>query len=118
MNKIASAMMLLAAVAGGAVHAKLPTPSEEAKAAAAAAKDKAAWADKLSAFQLCLVQDKIAGNYFKEKPTAPKPTVAIPACTNPGPYVAQVAAASQVGVADSKPVPAAGKPEPAGPVKK
>lgn len=35
---------------------------------------------------------------------------AIPACKDPGPYVAAVADATKVGVADSLPVPAAGKP--------
>jgi hypothetical protein len=33
----------------------------------------------------------------------------MPACVDPGPYVAQVAATKEVGVADSKPVPEAGK---------
>lgn len=116
MDKIISALILLAAAT--AVQAKLPTLSEEAKAAAAAAKEKAAWTDKVSAYQLCQAQDKVAGYYFKQKPDAPKPATAIPPCTNPGPYVAQVAAGNNVGVADSKPVPAAGKPEPGAAPKK
>ena len=41
--------------------------------------------------------------------SAPAPVAAIPACTDPGAYVA-AAAAAKVGVADSLPVPAAGKP--------
>ena len=105
MNKLPLlALCLLAASA----QAKFPPPSEEAKAAAAAAKDKTAWSDKVSAYKLCLAQDRIAAAYLKAK-GAKKPDVAVPACADPGPYVA-MAAAAQVGVADSKPVPAAGKP--------
>ena len=40
---------------------------------------------------------------------APVAPAAIPACQDPGPYAA-AAAAAKVGVADSLPVPAAGKP--------
>lgn len=111
MNKALCAALALAGLAAlaQAAQAKLPAPSEEAKAAAAAAKDKTAWSDKVSAYKLCLVQDKVAAAYFRNKgAAAPKPTVAVPACTDPGPYVAQVAATQQVGVADSKPVPEAG----------
>lgn len=116
MYKMTSTLLLLAMAA--TAQAKLPALSEEAKAAAAAAKEKTAWSDKVAAYQLCLSQDKVAGYYFKHKPDAPKPSAAIPACTNPGPYVAQVVAAKEVGVADSKPVPAAGKPDPGAAPKK
>lgn len=90
--------------------AKLPAQTEEAKAAAAAAKDKAAWSTKVSAYQLCMAQDKVAAHYFKTKNTGGKPSVEMPACTDPGPYVAAAQATATVGVADSKPVPAAGAP--------
>jgi hypothetical protein len=107
MKKLTFAMMILAM--SGAALAKLPAPSDEAKAAADAAKDKAAWSDKVAAYQLCQSQDKVAAHYFKTKKSGGKPSVETPACANPGPYVAAQAAA-KVGVADSKPVPAAGKP--------
>jgi hypothetical protein len=147
MNKLVITLggLMLAGMAG----AKLPTPTEEAQAAATEAKNKAAWADKVAAYQLCRAQDKVAAHYQKTKgsevktaaatttapatpaavpgaaattaaapapATAPAtassaaaPAPAIPPCQDPGPYVAAQAAA-KVGVADSLPVPAAGKP--------
>ncbi len=105
MTKPAFTLALLAACAA---HAKLPAPTEEQKAAAAAAKDKQAWTDKVAAYKLCLAQDRVAAYYFKSKGGASKPSAAMPACADPGPYIAQVAAIKDVGVADAKPVPAAG----------
>lgn len=98
----------------GTVAAKLPPLSDEAKAAAAAAKDKAAYSDKVAAYKLCQSQNKTASHYFKTKNAQGKPAVETPACTDPGPFVAAQTAAATVGVADAKPVPAAGKaPTPA-----
>jgi hypothetical protein len=115
MNKALGAALALAGLSAlaPAAQAKLPTPTEEQKAAAAAAKDKLAWTDKVSAYKLCLAQDRVASYYFKHKgAAAPKPTVTVPACQDPGPYSAQVAAAHEVGLADSKPVPEAGAKQP------
>ena len=108
MRKSAFTLALLAACAA---QAKLPAPTEEQKAAAAAAKDKQAWTDKVAAYKLCLAQDRVAAYYFKTKGSGGKPSTApapLPACADPGPYVDQVAATKDVGVADAKPVPAAG----------
>jgi len=107
MNKLLLGLITFAI--SGAAWAKLPPPTEEAKAAAAAAKDKAAWSDKVSAYQLCMAQDRVAAHYQKTK-GGKKVDASVPPCMNPGPYVAATAATGQVGVADSKPVPAAGKP--------
>lgn len=93
----------------GLALAKLPPPSPEAQAAAAAAKHKTAWADKVAAYKLCLSQEKTAQHYFKTKNPQGKPSADLPACTDPGPYVAEQAASNKVGEADAKPVPAAGK---------
>jgi hypothetical protein len=87
--------------------AKLPAPSDEEKAKMAEVKNKSAWSDKVAAYQLCQAQDRIAAQYLKEK-HAPKPTVAVPPCQNPGTYVALQANTTAVGVADSKPVPEVG----------
>lgn len=114
MNKILFGLITLAL--GGAAFAKLPPPSEEAKAAAAAAKDKAAWSDKVAAYKLCQAQDRVAAHYQKTKGVK-KVDAGVPPCTDPGPYVAAAAATAQVGVADAKPVPAAGK-QPTPPAKK
>jgi hypothetical protein len=108
MKKMTVALIALAT--SGVAFAKLPALSEEAQAAAAAAKDKTAWSDKVAAYQLCVSQDKVAQHYFKTKKPGGKSSAEVPACTNPGPYVAAQATTSQVGVADAKPVPAAGQP--------
>lgn len=121
----------------GIAAAKLPPPAAEAQAKAAEAKDKAAWADKVAAYQLCRAQDKVVAHYQKTKGSEAKPAAAapvapatpatpatpaaaapaIPPCQDPGPYVA-AQAATKVGVADSLPVPAAGKPPATAAVKK
>jgi hypothetical protein len=108
MKKLTLAFIILAM--SGTALAKLPALTPEAEAAAAAAKDKTAWSDKVAGYQLCLSQDKVAKYYFKTKNANGKPSVETPACADPGPYVAAQGATQQVGVADAKPVPAAGKP--------
>ena len=117
--------LLAVALAAPAV-AKLPPLSDEAKAKAAEAAAKAAWADKVSLYKHCLVIDRIANTYRKTGMAAPAPVatataalvtvtttttsstvppapvataiagpapVVIPACADPGPFVAPVATA-------------------------
>jgi len=130
MNKLLIAMLGMALA--GAAGAKLPPPSAEAQAKAAEAKQKTAWSDKVAAYHLCQVQDRIAAEYRQKKgsqpaaapvaapaaaapPAAPAATATatattFPPCQDPGPYVA-AAAEAKVGVADSLPVPEAGKPQ-------
>ena len=100
-------LVLVGMLMAGTAFAKLPPPDDAAKAKAAEAKSKAAWSNKVAAYQLCQAQDRVAAYYLKEK-EKPKPAFQAPPCTNPGPYVALQASTSNVGVADSKPVPAAG----------
>ena len=93
--------------------AKLPPPTEEAKAKAAEAAAKAAWSDKVGLYQLCLSMDRTVAAYRKNakaegKPVAPG--VATAACADPGPYVAQ----SEITPASSKPIEASGAHSPAG----
>lgn len=126
MNKLLIA--LLGMSLAGAATAKLPPLSPEAQAKADEAKQKTAWSDKVAAYQLCQAQDRVAAAYRKAKGAQPKAQAAAPAdaaaapaapaasaapaippCQDPGPYVA-AAASAKVGVADSLPVPAAGKP--------
>ena len=67
--------------------AKLPPPSDEARAKAAEAAAKAAWSGKVSAYQLCQVQDKVAANYLASAKAAGKETGSAtpgPACADPG----------------------------------
>ena len=83
-------MTLLAAFAA---HAKLPAPpapTEEAKAKAAEAAAKTAWAAKVDAYKLCVYMDKAASNYFKTAASTGKSvnpaTAGAPACTDPGAF--------------------------------
>ncbi|MEO7854985.1 MAG: hypothetical protein ABIR94_22460 [Rubrivivax sp.] len=99
----AAALVLLGAVCGSA-HAKLPPPSDEAKAAAAERAAKAAYATKVGAYQLCQVQNKVAARYLAGAGKAVQPA-ATPACTEPGPYAYTPEAA--------KPIEAAGAHSPA-----
>jgi hypothetical protein len=122
MRPVHCAVLLSAALALPAA-AKLPAPSEEAKAAAAETTSRAAWADKVGAYKLCLSQDKVAAGYRKTAMAAGKDVnavqtaapasgaapapVAIAGCTDPGPYVPSTPVAS-------KPLEAAGAHSPAG----
>jgi hypothetical protein len=72
------------AVLGSTAFAKLPPPSDEAKAKAAEAAPKAAWAGKVSAYKLCLAQDRAVAHYLK---TSGKGAAPASTCADPGPYV-------------------------------
>ena len=85
----ASALFLAGAVALP-VSAKLPGASDEAKAKAAEAAAKTAWAGKVDGFKLCKSMDAVAAGYFaqaKKGGKEVKPAVATPACADPGPFV-------------------------------
>ena len=95
--------LLLAALVGTAV-AKLPAPSDEAKAKAAEAAAKTAHAGKVDAYKLCLSMDKVAADYHAKAKAAgkeAKPAVETPACADPGAFVYTPPAAA------SAPAPAA-----------
>jgi hypothetical protein len=66
--------------------AKLPAPSDEAKAKAAEAAAKTAWAGKVDGYLLCKSQDKVAAGYLA-KAKAPAAAASVPACADPGPFV-------------------------------
>jgi hypothetical protein len=66
--------------------AKLPPPSDEAKAKAAEAKAKAVWTDKVAAYQLCKAQDRTAERYRKEHKQPPMDAKTAK-CEDPGPFV-------------------------------
>jgi hypothetical protein len=96
------ASLLMASCFSLSVMAKLPAPSEEAKAKAAEAAAKTAHGDKISAFQLCKSREKVAAHYYKTAKASGKQTtapVATPACVDPGPYVAAVPGAPVVAAA-------------------
>jgi hypothetical protein len=92
--------------------AKLPAPSDEAKAKALETAAKAAWSAKVDAYQLCKSQDKVAASYYAATTAAGKPTkpaAAAPACADPGVF-AYVPVAS---VVPAKPIEASGAHSPA-----
>lgn len=104
---------LLAALLASPAFAKLPPPSDEAKAKAADAAVKSAWGGKVAGFQLCKSMDKAAAGYFASMKAAgkeTKPPTETLACADPGPFVASPAAAPA-------PAPAAA-PAAAAPAKK
>jgi hypothetical protein len=75
--------------------AKLPAPSDEAKAKAAEAAAKTAHAGKVESYLLCKSMDKTAASYYKTAKSAgkdTKPPAATPPCADPGPFVATPAA--------------------------
>lgn len=85
-----SLIFAAALVLGTTALAKLPAPSDEAKAKAAETAAKAAWSGKVDAFQLCKSQDRVAAAYFKSAKVAGKEAkapVATPACADPGAFV-------------------------------
>jgi hypothetical protein len=110
MKTIISVLITLVLTASAA-HAKLPAQTEEQKAAAATAKDKAAWTDKVAAYQLCMRQGTVAAAYLKAK-DAKKPVIEVPPCIDPGAYVPPVA---DVPALPGTPAPAAAPVAPVAP---
>jgi hypothetical protein len=88
--------------------AKLPALGDEAKAKAAEAAAKAAWAGKVDTYQLCKSQDKVAASYFqkvKADGKEVKAATATPPCADPGAFSYMPAEAA-------KPIEAAGAHSP------
>ncbi len=103
---IQMASLLMASCFSLSVMAKLPAPSDEAKAKAAEAAAKTAHGDKIAAFQLCKSREKVAAHYYKTAKASGKQTtapVATPACVDPGPYVATAPGAPAVAAAPAAP---------------
>lgn len=100
-----------AALFAGIAFGKLPPVSDDAKAKAAEAAAKSAWTDKVGLYQLCKSMDRVAATYRAGPVAAAKPASApeaMPACTDPGPYVSQVTPPA------AKPLEASGAHSPAG----
>ena len=109
----ASALLASMLMVSGA-SAKLPAPSDEAKAKAAEAAAKTAHTGKVEAYLLCKSMDKVAAGYYADAKKAGKkvnPPTATPACADPGPFVytpAPAAPAAPAAVA-AAPAPAPAK---------
>ena len=121
---ISLATLVLASLFSVSAMAKLPAPSDEAKAKTAEAAAKTAHGNKVADFQLCKSREKVAAHYYKTAKASGKPTnppVATPACADPGPFVAAApaapaavaaapAAAAKPAVPGAAPAPAAAAP--------
>ena len=108
MRRLPLAILIAAGLAAPAV-AKLPPPSDEAKAKAAEAAAKSAWSGKVAAYELCQSMDRVADAYRQKAKAAGKEVpapAATPACANPGPYAATPVA--------EKPLEASGAHSPPG----
>ena|SRR5258706_10527167 len=80
--------ILATALTASSVLAKMPSPTDAEKAAAAEKTAKTAWQDKVDAYKLCMVQDKLAATYRgkSSQPMLPKskePTIASTTMTAP-----------------------------------
>ena len=122
---ISLATLVLASLFSVSAMAKLPAPSDEAKAKAAEAAAKTAHGNKVADFQLCKSREKVAGHYYKTAKASGKPTnppLATPACADPGPFVAAApaapAAVAAAPAAAAKPAAPGAAPAAAAPAKK
>lgn len=79
-------LALSALLMAGSVLAKLPAPSEEAKAKAAEAAAKTAHGNKIADFQLCNSREKTAAHYYRTNGKDKAAPMATPACVDPGAY--------------------------------
>lgn len=80
---------LLGCLATLPVSAKLPAPSDEAKAKATEAAAKTAHSGKVDSYKLCLAMDRVAGIHLaaaKRSGKAVTAPVETPACGDPGPF--------------------------------
>ena len=101
-------IFLLVSSVSSVAFAKLPAPSDEAKAKAAEISAKTAWSGKVDIYLLCKWQDKIAAGYYKTAMAAGKdikPAFATPPCADPGAF-------AYVPVEAVKPLEAAGAHSP------
>ena len=107
MKKFLVSVLILSAAS--LAFAKLPPLSDEAKAKAAEAAAKSAWAGKVDGYLLCKSQDKVAASYYQTAKAAgkeTKPAATVPPCADPGAFV-------YVPPEPAKPIEAAGAHSPA-----
>jgi hypothetical protein len=106
----AAALLVGTALLMAPAWAKLPPPSDEAKAKAAEAAAKTAWSGKVEAYKLCKSMDATAAHYYAQAKAAGKevkPPVATAPCADPGPFVYTPAEAAPAAAAAAPPAVAA-----------
>jgi hypothetical protein len=82
-------IVLVAALSAGLALAKLPPPTDEARAKAAEAAAKSAWTDKVGAYKTCLAIERTAQRYRQSRSAGAQsvPVAAnTPSCSDPGPF--------------------------------
>lgn len=84
MHSFLLATLLATTAMAGPALAKLPPPSEEAKAQAAHAAQQAAWDGKVNAYKVCQIEDRLAKAYHEKLKDVPSAQPATP-CAEPGP---------------------------------
>ena len=112
MNKQILLAIALAAFGANAL-AKLPPPSDEAKAKAAEAAAKTAHGGKVAGYKLCKSMEQVAAAYHanaKKAGKETKPATTTPPCADPGPFVyappAPASAPAMTAAAPAAPAPA------------
>ena len=105
-------LVLSALVISFGALAKLPAPSEEAKAKAAEAAAKTAHGNKVADFQLCKSREKVAAHYYKTNGKGKTAPTATPACADPGAYKSTEASTTAAAPATAT-APVVAKPAPA-----
>jgi hypothetical protein len=106
-------VLFVALLTAGTASAKLPAPSEEAKAKAAEAAARTAHGNKVADFQLCKSMNKTAAYYYEQAKKANKdvkPPTATPDCADPGAFAYPPPAAGAAPAAAAPAAPAAAKP--------
>jgi hypothetical protein len=101
--------LALALLVASSAWAKLPAPSDEAKAKAAEAAAKTAHGNKVADFQLCKSREKVAAHYYKTTGKGKAAPTATPACVDPGAYKPADPAAAATAAAPAKPAAAPAK---------
>ena len=90
--RLARLCLIPAALLAGVALAKLPPPTEEAKAKAAEAAAKGAWSAKVAAYETCKAEDRAVANYVADAKKAGREvktqTIPTPPCVDPGPFSA------------------------------
>jgi len=116
MKKLFSHAVLagLVLTASSLALAKLPALNDEAKAKAAEAAAKTAWAGKVGSYKLCKSQDKVAASYYISAKAAGKetkaPVAALPACADPAASAQATAAVAPSSKAPAVTIAPAKKP--------
>jgi hypothetical protein len=109
-GSLLAGLLVASMMAAAPALAKLPAPSDEAKAKAAEAAAKAAHGGKVENYKLCMAMDRVAAGFQAAAKKAGKAASApteTPACADPGPFVYTPPGAASAPTAAAPAAPAA-----------